>query len=217
MTKNYSVIAFDLDGTLTDPKQGLVEGFLYAFGKLGIDAGPRESLVRFIGPPLFEEWQREFGFTAGESEHAILLFREYYNVFGWWNNRVYDGIENLLIQLKKRGKRLVVATSKPEDTARKVLALFGIDKYFDYIGGADGHKARDKKQEVLEYSLGMLGGVTPDECILVGDRVYDAVGAREVGIDSLGVLWGHGSEEEIRKSGFTYIAASPDEVLEILK
>lgn len=216
MNKKYSVIAFDLDGTLTDPKEGLLEGFIYAFGKLGIDAGPRETLTRFIGPPLFEEWQREFGFTPDEAERAILLFREYYNVFGWWNNRVYDGIEELLAQLKKRGKRLVVATSKPEDTARKVLSLFGIDKYFDYIGGADGHKARDKKHEVLEYSLGALGAIDLNECILVGDRVYDAVGAREVGIDSLGILWGHGSEEEIRKSGFTHIAATVAEVLDIL-
>ncbi|MBR2343046.1 MAG: HAD-IA family hydrolase [Clostridia bacterium] len=215
--KEYSVILFDLDGTLTDPAAGLVEGFLYAFRKLGIDAGDRASLTRFIGPPLFEQWQRDFGFTYEETENAILLFREYYNIYGWWDNRVYEGIPEMLAALRARGKRLAVATSKPEDTAHKVLSLFGLKGYFDFIGGADGHKTRDKKHEVLEYTLRALGSPGREECILVGDRVFDAEGARRVGIDSLGVRWGHGTEEEINSSPFTYVARTPSEVLEIIK
>ena len=214
--KEYDLIAFDLDGTLTDPSRGLIAGFEYAFRKLGINFGERESLSRFIGPPLFEEWQREFSFTAEEANRAVLLFREYYNVYGWWDNRIYDGIENMLATLKSRGKKIVLATSKPEDTAGKVLKLFSIDKYFDFIGGAATHKSRDKKWEVLQYSLDSVGFTDKDRAILVGDRRFDAEGAKTVGIDSMGVLWGHGSENEINSSGFTFVANSVNDLIKIL-
>ena len=216
--KKYSCIAFDLDGTLTDPSSGLINVFVYAFRKLGIDYGDRDSLSRFIGPPLYDEWQREFGFTPEESDRAVRIFREYYLVYGWWDNRIYDGIADMLQRLKAKGKRLIVATSKPEDTAKKVLKLFKIDTYFDFIGGADGHKNRDKKCEVLEYALSSvgIGEEEKNSCILVGDRKFDAEGAAIVGIDSMGILWGHGSEDEIRGCGFDLVATSPDEVVKLL-
>ena len=216
MKREYSVIAFDLDGTLTDPKAGLIAGFVYAFKKLSIPYESEESLTRFIGPPLWEAWKNEFGFTDEETERAILTFREYYNVYGWWDNRIYPGISELLSSLKARGKTLVVATSKPEDTAKKVLHLFGIDKYFDFIGGADGHKKRDKKEEVIKYSLDAVGATDPRGVLMVGDRCFDALGARAFGVDSVGVLWGHGTEEEIRASGFNYIISEPQELLSIV-
>ena len=216
--KKYSVIAFDLDGTLTDPASGLIQGFIYCFKKLGIDYGEEESLRRFIGPSLYEEWQEEFGFTPEEASDAIEVFREYYNIYGWWDNKPYEGVRKMLENLRKNGKKLVLATSKPEDTAKKVLALFDLTKYFDFVGGA-GSTKNDQKWEVLAYSLSSVGVdvKNPDalaECILVGDRCYDAEGAAKVGIDSLGVLWGHGTEEEIYSSGFTLYAKSPDEVVE---
>ena len=217
----YDIIAFDLDGTLSDPSLGLLNGFEYAFKKLGIDYGTRDSLRRFIGPPLYEEWQREFGFTAEESENAILLFREYYKIYGWRENKVYDGIYKLLEDLKRQGKTLVMATSKPEDQMLKIAKLFGFDKYFDFLGGAGSHKERHRKCDVLEYSLSAARvGNTPAQrqrCILVGDRIYDAEGAAICGISSLGVLWGHGTPEEIYSSGFTHIARTPEEVFELLK
>ena len=215
----YDYVAFDLDGTLTDPEAGLIAGFVYAFRKLNIDCTDRSALRRFIGPPLFDEWQRVFGFTPDECDYAIRLFREYYNIYGWWDNRLYDGIPELLSELKRRGKTLVLATSKPEDTAKSVLKLFGIDKYFDFIGGADGHKSRDKKHEVLEYSLSAVGCTTPEarsRAIMIGDRLYDAEGAAALGIASIGVLWGHGSAEEIASSGFTLTAEKPCDVAELL-
>ena len=214
--KEYSCIAFDLDGTLTDPSAGLLSGFVYAFKKLGIDYGERESLKRFIGPPLFLEWQKEFGFTPEESDYAVRLFREYYLIYGWWDNRIYDGVAQMLKRLKDGGKTLIVATSKPEDTAKKVLKLFGIDNYFDFIGGADGHKNRDRKCEVLEYSLASAGITDKSTAILVGDRSFDAEGAAIVGIDSMGILWGHGSEQEIESSNFTLVARTPDQVADML-
>lgn len=216
--KKYDVIAFDLDGTLSDPARGLVEGFVYAFRKMGVEYESREALKKYIGPPLIETWMPEFGWSEEEAERAVILFREYYNIYGWWDNVIYPGIRELLIALRERGKRIVLTTSKPEDTALDVLRLFDILKYFDFVGGASSHKTRERKSEVIDYVLDAIGVPTEERgrVILVGDRVYDARGAAECGIDSIGVLWGHGSEKEIAESGFTYTAKSPAEVLEII-
>ena len=214
--KKYDVIAFDLDGTLTDPEQGLVDGFIYAFKKMGVtDYGDRESLRRFIGPSLYVVWQDEFGFDETTVVEAIEKFREYYNIYGWWDNRVYPGIVEMLSELKAAGKTIVLATSKPEGTAIKIMKLFGLDRYFDFMGGAAGDN-RDHKWQVLEYSLKAVGADL-GRAILVGDRIYDAEGAAKCGIDSMGVKWGHGSAEELDSCGFTYLADTPNMVAELLK
>lgn len=214
--KNYEYIAFDLDGTLTDPEVGLVKGFMYAFDRVGIEYGAPETLRKYIGPPLHEEWKREYGFTEEEAANAIAIFREYYDEYGWAENKVYDGIVDMLERLKAAGKKIVLATSKPENTARRIMALFGLDKYFDFMGGASTSSTRDKKWEVLEYSLAFAGATDMSKCILVGDRKYDAEGAKICGVDSLGVLWGHGTVEEIEAAGFTYVVSTPDEVADLL-
>ncbi len=217
----YDVIAFDLDGTLTDPAPGLTRGFEYCFKKLGLPYSSREGLRKYIGPSLFELWQEDFGLTPDESNDAIMVFREYYNIYGWWDNSPYDGIHEVLQGLKNAGKTLVLATSKPIETARSVLKLFKLTDYFDYVGGAYSHK-RDKKCEVLQDSLIAVGVDINDKaalarCILVGDRCYDAEGAKIVGIDSMGVFYGHGTYEEIMSSGFTLTAATVGDVLKMLK
>jgi phosphoglycolate phosphatase len=214
--KKYDYIAFDLDGTLTDPEIGLVKGFMYAFDRVGIEYGAPETLRRYIGPPLHEEWKREYGFTEQEAANAIAIFREYYDEYGWAENRVYDGIVEMLESLKAAGKTIVLATSKPENTARRIMALFGLDKYFDFCGGASTSSTRDKKWEVLEYSLASVGATDMEKCILIGDRKYDAEGAHICNVDSIGVLWGHGTEEEISAAGFTYVVNTPREVVDLL-
>ena len=209
--KSYDVIAFDLDGTLTDPEHGLIEGFIYAFKKMGVtDYGDRDSLRRFIGPSLYVVWQDEFGFNETTVVEAIEKFREYYNIYGWWDNKVYEGIREMLSYLKSQGKTIILATSKPEDTAIKIMKLFGLDVYFYFLGGAKGDN-RDHKWQVLDYSLNAVNA-DRSKAILVGDRMYDAEGARICGIDSLGVSWGHGTLEELNNSGFTAIANTPAEV-----
>lgn len=214
--KKYDYIAFDLDGTLSDPEHGLIEGFIYAFKKMGVtDYGTRESLRRFIGPSLYVVWQDEFGFTPETVIDAIEKFREYYNIYGWWDNKVYPGIVEMLSELRAQGKKLILATSKPEDTAKKIMSLFELDQYFDFIGGAAGDN-RDHKWEVLEYSM-RSAGADPSSTILVGDRMYDAEGAAKCGVDSLGVLWGHGTPEEIASSGFTLTAKTPADVVRLLR
>jgi phosphoglycolate phosphatase len=213
--KKYDTVAFDLDGTLTNPERGLISAFVYAFKKLGVPYESRESLKRYIGPPLYDEWQKDFGWTFEEAAHAVEIFREYYNVYGWWDNEVYPDIELLLSELKSRGKKLVVATSKPEETAIRVLRLFGLDKYFDYVAGASMNGSEDLKWQILTRALNRVGA-EKNSSILVGDRKYDAEGAKICGIDSLGVLWGHGSRGELEAAGFEYVSESVDEVLKLL-
>ena len=213
--KKYDVIAFDLDGTLTDPENGLIEGFIYAFKKMGVtDYGDRNSLRRFIGPSLYKVWQDEFGFTSETVVEAIEKFREYYNIYGWWDNKVYEGIREMLAELKAAGKTIVLATSKPEDTALKIMSLFELDQYFDFLGGAKGDN-RDHKWQVLEYSLKAVGA-DPSRAVLVGDRMYDAEGAKICGIDCIGVTWGHGGRKELTEAGATYIADTPEDVLKMI-
>ena len=212
----YDFLAFDLDGTLTDPENGLIEGFIYAFKKTGItEYGDRASLRRFIGPSLYNVWQEEFGFDHDGVIDAIEKFREYYNIYGWWDNKVYDGIRELFAKLRKTGKKIILATSKPEDTAKKIMSLFGLDVYFDFLGGASGD-TRDNKWQVLEYSMQSVGA-DPARTVLVGDRMYDAEGAAVVGIDSIGVSWGHGTKEELAAAGFSAIVNTPEELFELLK
>lgn len=214
--KKYDTIAFDLDGTLTNPERGLVAGFRYAFDKLGIKYESLESLKRFIGPPLFDEWKKCFGLSDGECNEALRVFREFYDVYGWRENDLYNGVSEMLAKLKASGKTLVVATSKPERVANKVLTLFDLAKYFDFISTATIDKKRDKKCEVLEYALASVGALDKSKCILVGDRIFDAEGARLVGIDSLGVLYGHGSREELFGAKFTYLAQKVSDILEVI-
>ena len=214
--KKYDVIAFDLDGTLSDPANGLIQGFVYCFKKLGIGYENEEDLRKYIGPSLYEEWQEDFGFTPDEANAAIEVFREYYNIYGWWDNTLYDGIHEMLTELKSAGKKIVLATSKPLDTAKNVLELFGLTGYFDFIGGATSHQ-NDQKWQVLNWSLSSVGVDLEDpdslaKCILVGDRKYDAEGAKICGIDSMGVLYGHGTKEEIYSSGFTVYAESVSDI-----
>ena len=214
--KNYTTVAFDLDGTLTDPEAGLTSGFAYALSKMGIAFEDKKSLRRFIGPPLKAELMAVYGLDDSRGEECIRLFREYFSVYGWWDNRLYEGVPEMLEELKLRGKRLILATSKPEIFAKKILRLFDIDKYFDFVGAATLDHTRVEKSEVLSYALDSVGA-DREASVLVGDRSFDAEGARACDIDSLGVLYGHGSREEIEESAFTYLAERVSDILEILK
>lgn len=214
--KKYDVVAFDLDGTLTNPERGLVASFKYAFDKMKIPYGSPDELKRYIGPPLFEEWQRTLGISPEKSSEMLLVFREFYQTYGWWDNELYPGVPEMLAELRDRGKKIVLATSKPEIFAKKILDLFDISRYFDFVGGAASDKIRDKKHEVLSYSLNAIGCREMSECILVGDRKYDAEGAASLGVDSLGVLYGHGTKAEITAANFTYVAENVADIARLL-
>lgn len=213
--KSYHTIAFDLDGTLTDPTSGLTRGFSYALKKLSMPPEPPYALKRFIGPPLREQFQRDYGMNEEEANQAVALFREYFSVYGWWDNRLYGGIRELLSQIKARGKRIILATSKPEIFAAKILKLFEIDEYFDFVGAASLDRSRENKIQVLEYALRESGADIDGRngVLMVGDTKYDIEGANAVGVDSLGVLYGFGTEGELRREGATYIAGTVHEII----
>ena len=213
--KKYDILIFDLDGTLTDPASGLVSGFEYALYKMGLPAESKEALKRFIGPPLLDVWQSEYSLSYAGAREMIRLFREYYDIYGWWDNRPYPDIERALCTLRTSGKRLFVATSKPEYIAKKVLSLFGLSKYFEFIGGAQTEGERYTKEAVLEYVI-TENKIDRDKALMIGDRVYDAQGAAVCGIDALAVSYGHGSLAELEGSPFVKIAKSPLELVSLL-
>ncbi len=210
--KKYRVIAFDLDGTLSNPEVGQLTGFEYSFKKHGIVYKNRDFLKKYIGPPIHNAWRDDFGLSPDFVQEMIETYRDYYNVYGWRENEMYAGIPEMLSALKCAGYTLVVATSKPCGIATKIIKRFGLDVYFDFIGGAAEDSSRHLKEDVLRFALSAVDA-SPDEAILVGDRKFDAEGAATVGCDSLGVLWGHGSREELETSGFTAIVKAPKEVV----
>lgn len=208
-------ILFDLDGTLTDPKLGIVNSIQYALRSLGVEADP-DSLVRFIGPPLHDTFKSNFGFNDDEAKTAIDKYREYYAGQGMYENSIYSGIPELLRQLRETKKSLIVATSKPTFFAEKILAHFKIAEYFDFVSGSELDGRRSKKSEVIQFALDYLKLHAVDRAIMTGDREMDIFGAKDFGMDSIGVLYGYGSLQELTAAGATYIAASVTELSKLL-
>lgn len=211
----YDVILFDLDGTLTDTGLGVTNAAAYALEQYGITVLDRTELDRFVGPPLHESFMRFYGFSEEQAFEAVEVYREYYRDKGLFENTIYNGMEAVLKQLSEAGKTLLVATSKPEVFARRILEKLGIADYFTYIAGANLDGTRTKKAEVIAYALREGGIEDGTKAVMVGDREYDIFGAREFGMDSIGVLFGYGSREELEAAGATYIAESVEDIWEI--
>lgn len=219
------VILFDLDGTLTDPKEGITRAVQYTLRSRGIEEKDLDKLCPFIGPPLTDSYQRFYGFTEQEARGLIPVFHEYFDRQGKFENRVYEGMETMLQTLKESGFRLAVATSKPEYFAEQILEHFGLRKYFETVGGADMEEIRVRKGEIITYTLERMGvissaarenGGCAADVIMVGDREHDVLGAKENGLPCVGVLYGYGSEEELLAAGAEYLAATPMELGECL-
>ncbi len=210
----YKTILFDLDGTLTDSGRGITNSVAYALNKAGYSYGSKKELECFVGPPLAKTFMEKCNLTEEGGAHMVELYREYYSVKGIFENDVYNGIVELLGTLKKNGKKLIVATSKPEIFAEKIMEHFNLAKYFDCIAGATMSEKRTDKAEVIEYALEKSNVTDKSTVVMVGDREYDIIGAKKMGIDSIGVLYGYGSFEELKNAGATYIA---EQVLDILK
>ena len=209
----YQTILFDLDGTLTDPGLGITNSVMHALRKWGIEVTDRESLYRFIGPPLQDSFMQYYGFSAEDAEKSVAYYREYFREKGLYENEVYPGVEKLLADLKAAGKTLAVATSKPEEFATRILKHFQLDGWFDVIAGATMDSSRSKKADVIAYCLDRLGVNDLAQVVMVGDREHDIIGAKKVGVDSIGVLVGYGSREELEAAGATYIAQTIPDVL----
>lgn len=214
--RKYNVILFDLDGTLTDPAFGITNSVIHSLKKYGIENVSREELYKFIGPPLHESYQKFFGFSEEESFRAVDYYREYYKSKGIYENLVYDGIDDLLKVLKESGKRIVLATSKPEIFAREILRHFKLDSYFTFAAGANLDGSRTVKAEVIGYALESVGITDLLDVIMVGDREHDIIGAKTVGIDSVGVLFGYGNREELENAGADFIAETVSDLKMLL-
>ena len=196
----FQTILFDLDGTLTDPGEGITNSVAYSLAKYGIEVPDRRALYKFIGPPLYESYMKFYGFSEVQAHEAVEYYREYYRPHGIFENRVYEGIPQLLASLKQAGLTLLVATSKPEGFSNQILEHFGLSQYFDFVAGSTLDGSRIRKGDVIAYALAQ-SGVDPAGCLMVGDREHDVLGAGEHNIPCLGVTFGYGSLEELVCAG----------------
>lgn len=213
-TMGTKAILFDLDGTLTDSGEGIINCATLALEHLGLPVPSREEMRVFVGPPLDETF-RKFGVPADKTEEAIAVFRSRYTPIGKYENTPYPGIRELLEALTERGYRLYVATSKPEVMARDILEHFALDRYFTRICGATLDGTRVVKEAVIAYLLEQSG--TQGDMVMVGDTLYDILGAKAHGIPGIGVSWGYGKVSEMVEAGAAAIADTPQQLLEILE
>lgn len=212
----YENILFDLDGTLSDSAKGIMKGAYIALEHFGVEVKDYSELYRFIGPPLVESFSEYYGFPEEKAKEAVRIYREYYGKTGLFENELYPGIEELLKNLRAAGKHLFVATSKPEEYSVTILKHFGIADYFDFIGGASMDGRIGTKADVIKHTLETAGITDLSGTIMVGDRHHDVEGAKEMGLDCIGVLYGYGSEDELRSAGAKYIAKTVEDIIDIV-
>ena len=213
MMKSYSYLFFDLDGTLTDPGEGITNSVAYALEKFGISVADRAELYPFIGPPLIDSFMKLYGFSHEKAKLAVAYYREYFHDRGIFENRLYDGIPDLLKRLTDAGKTLVVATSKPEPFARRIVEHFGLSEYFTLVAGASFDETRSEKWDVIEYAIKSLGLTDRKNIVMIGDRKHDIIGAKKTGLDSIGVLWGYGDRAELADAGADHVVAEIQNLL----
>ncbi len=197
----YHYLLFDLDGTLTDSGEGIINCVRYALQKCNMPVLNENQLRSFIGPPLLESFQSICGMTSEQAIFAVSQYRKRFASIGMYENTVYDGIPALLQQFTKKGYVLAVATSKPEVFAKKILKHFGLLNYFTAIAGSDIHKVDETKADVIKTVLQRLG-ITNEilsEVVMIGDRKYDIIGAKTCGIPCVGVSYGYAPEGELEK------------------
>ncbi|EEM71906.1 MULTISPECIES: HAD family hydrolase [Bacillus cereus group] len=208
----YTTYLFDLDGTLTDPKEGIVNSVLYALKKVGIEELHISELDSFIGPPIQQSFVERYNMNEGEVERAVFYFREYLKQRGLIENNIYEGIPILLKQLKDTGNHLFIATSKPTIFAEQVIEHFQLTNYFEDIIGSNLDGTRIKKEEIIAHILQTNEELNKEEIVMIGDRKHDIIGANQNGIASIGVLYGYGSETELTEVGATHIAIDVKEL-----
>ena len=210
----WDIILFDLDGTLTDSKDGIINSVLNALNHFGIQA-ERDHLLPFVGPPLHESFRDYYGFGPEQIRTGTEKFREYFSEKGWLENALYPGIEDFLKELKAAGKTLAVATSKPEQFAKRILEHFGLAQYFDHICGAPMNEQQGaRKAKVIKNVLSYYGYAA--DAVMVGDRKHDVAGAHEAGLPVIGVLYGYGDRVELENAGAEYVVEDLEELKKLL-
>ena len=211
----YAYCLFDLDGTLTDPGEGITRSVAYALSFFGLEVKDRTALYPFIGPPLVDSFSTFYGFSPEKARQAVGRYREYFSRQGIFENELYPGIKELLENLKRHGVRILLASSKPELYARKILEHFQLLPFFDFVAAATMDDTRSKKTDVVRYALESCG-ISPDRAVMIGDRHHDIEGAKDNTLESIGVLWGYGSREELSAAGATRLAESVPQLASLL-
>lgn len=213
MIKN---VFFDLDGTITDSREGIINGFVYALEHFGLEVEDKKYLERFIGPSLLETFINEYGFDEDKANLAIEKYREYYSQKGLKESDLYDGIRELIKDLASNNINVILATAKPQVYSEQILENYGIKKYFKFVSGATLDGSRNEKADIIKYALNSIEGINIEECIMVGDRHYDIDGAKENNMKSIGVTYGFGTEKELKDAGANFIAHNADDLRSIL-
>lgn len=207
-------VFLDLDGTLTDPKPGITRSIRHALTSMGFEAPPEDALTWCIGPPLIRSFETLLGEAAdvdrGLPQRALTIYRERFGTIGLFENRVYDGVPEMLERLRAAGCRLCLATSKPHVYASQITAHFGLDAWVERVFGAELDGTRDEKTPLLAHALAETGA-RPGQSVMLGDREHDVIGATANGLPCIGALWGFGGPEELRRAGAAQLAASPSE------
>lgn len=214
--KNYKVVLFDLDGTLSDPKIGITKSVQHALQKAGVMVNDLDELEPFIGPPLQVSFQEIYGFNDTQITQAIRDYRERFTERGMFENKLYEDIPALLAHLKQQGYILTIATSKPTVFAEQILKYFQLESYFDLVVGSHLDGSRSAKGEIIAEVLQQLDSYPKEQFIMIGDRKYDLIGARENQIDAIGVTYGFGSLEELKNEEPTYIVDHVNDLLKYL-
>ena len=214
MTDNFDTLLFDLDGTLTDSTEGIVRCLEYALERMGFDIP--EDTNKFLGPPLYRSFAEFCGMNEEQVNEAVRIFRERYSTVGLFENRVYEGVPEMLKRLRDGGKRIMVATSKPEVYAVRIFDRFGLSQFFEIVGGANINGTRNDKDEVIEYVLEKAGISDRSSVLMIGDRRQDVIGAHKTGLKCMGILWGFGSIEELTEAGADFIAETPIKAADML-
>ncbi|MBP3921945.1 MAG: HAD-IA family hydrolase [Ruminiclostridium sp.] len=213
---SYKYVLFDLDGTLTDPYEGISKSVQYSLSSFGIEENDENVLKKFIGPPLKESFMRFYGFDEEKALKAVEKYRERYITTGVYENALIDGVKETLSILKENGIAIYLATSKPQPLAEIILEHFGITGYFDFIGGADFNHSRDEKWQVIEYVFKNSGIKDTENALMIGDRMHDIIGAKKTGIKCLCVLCGYGSREEFAEYEADYVVETIPEILDFI-
>lgn len=210
----YRTLLFDLDGTLTNPKEGITKCIQYALSYFGVEESDRDKLTRFIGPPLLESFQDYYGFDEEKAQMAVAKYRERFAPTGIFENELYDGIVDLMAELKKNGYITALATSKPEGFARTILEHFGLAQYFDVIVGSSMDHTRNTKTAVIKEVLRILNYEEDDlkTTVMIGDRKHDIIGAKNCGLDSIGVYYGFASPGELEAAGASLTVETVEEL-----
>ncbi|WP_270090402.1 HAD-IA family hydrolase [Sphingobacterium sp. SYP-B4668] len=206
--KHYRNLLFDLDGTLSDPAEGITKSIAYSLAHFGIQVDDLHSLEPLIGPPIKQTLLEKYHFTEDQADIGVLKYRERFAEKGLYENILYDGIKDLLATAKKNGYRLYLATSKPTVFAEQILDYFSIRGYFDFVGGSALDDSRPTKTHVIQHVLAENNIHDTTHTLMIGDRKYDVIGGQNTGMDTMGVLYGFGNRQELEVAGATYTIES---------